>query len=93
MNCPFCERTGTRPELHAHLTDGHVDKVLTRSGAGGRRFYEFHCPFCDEAHVQEIKPRLRDPGFIEEYAREIRIVAFDLLLYHVQEAHKEVIGV
>ena len=93
MRCPYCDHTGNRPEIHSHLTDGHIGKVETRKGAGGRRFYAFNCPFCDESHVQEIKPRHRDADFLEEYAREIRIVAFDLLLYHVQGAHEEVIGV
>ena len=47
------------------------------------------CPSCDDSWKQEIKPRLRDPGFLEEYAREIRVVAFDQFLYHLQAAHNK----
>lgn len=31
-----------------------------------------------------MKPRSKDPHFLEEYAREIRVVAFDQFLYHLE---------
>lgn len=36
-----------------------------------------------------VKPRWGDPGFLVEFQREIRLVAFDLLLYHLEDAHPE----
>jgi hypothetical protein len=89
MTCPFCGFNGPRPELHAHLTDTHPDKVETVTSLSERRYYQLACPSCDDSWKQEIKPRLRDPGFIEEYAREIRVVAFDQFLYHLQAAHNK----
>lgn len=90
MNCPFCSYAEARPELHAHLTDSHGDEVKTwTSESSGRRFFELKCPDCDDSFRHEVKPRLRDSGFLEEYAREIRIVAFDQFLYHRQLTHEE----
>jgi sarcosine oxidase delta subunit len=89
MRCPYCGADGTRRELHAHLADLHADRVETRSPRFGRRFYELTCPKCGESHRAEIKPRGTDPGFVDEYAREIRLVAFDMFLYHLQAAHEE----
>jgi len=89
VRCPFCELEAARPELHAHLTDVHADRVVVEEGMTGRRYFRLDCPLCDDHHKQEIKPRLRDPAFIEEYAREIRVVAFDRFLYHLQFEHEE----
>ncbi len=89
MRCPFCDRTGTRPELHAHLTDDHDERVITEQDSWGRRFMELNCPLCDEGHRKEVKPRYNDPQFLEEHYREIRLVAFDMFLYHWEEAHGE----
>jgi hypothetical protein len=36
-----------------------------------------------------IKPRSRDPRFIEEFQREIRLVAFDMLVNHLIAEHEE----
>lgn len=89
MTCPYCGYGGRRPELHAHLTDIHAGMVETVVSPTNRRYYQLACPLCGDSWKQEIKPRLRDPGFLEEYAREIRIVAFDQFLYHLQAAHEK----
>jgi len=88
MRCAFCGREGTRRELHAHLTDEHADRVVTSRNGWGRRFMQLDCPACDEMYRREVKPRSKDPRFLDEYAREIRIVAFDMFLYHWQDAHE-----
>jgi hypothetical protein len=76
--------------MHAHLTDGHGGQVRTwATEASGRRYFELACPDCEESFRHEVKPRLRDPNFLDEYAREIRVVAFDQFLYHRQLAHEE----
>jgi hypothetical protein len=36
------------------------------------------------------KPRRGDPGFLAECRGEIRLVAFDLLVYHLDDAHEPV---
>jgi hypothetical protein len=88
MNCPYCSFDGPRRALHAHVADIHPSEVKTTAEPDtGRRFYELQCPFCPQSLRKQIKPRLKDPGFVDEYAREIRLVAFDVLLYHIEEAH------
>lgn len=89
MKCPYCDFTGPRPEMHAHLTDTHGDEVKTWENPSGRRYFELSCPDCDDSFRHEVKPRLRDPTFLEEYSREIRIVAFDQFLYHRQLEHEK----
>ncbi len=88
MNCPFCDFIGPRPELHSHLTDRHSDEVLTYE-EWGNRYYRLDCPQCDHTVRRKVKPRLNDPTFLEEYAREIRIVAFDMFLYHLEAQHEQ----
>lgn len=87
MNCPFCDVTGTRRVLHAHLTDTHGEECRT-SESWANRFYQLDCPRCDFTIRRQIKPRLQDPTFLEEYAREIRLVAFDMFLYHLEQEHE-----
>lgn len=90
MRCAFCGNEMRRPELHAHLVDDHAEEVKTWETGSGRRFYQLECPDCDESTTHQVKPRLTDPSFLEEYSREIRIVAFDEFLYHVEAAHEGV---
>ena len=88
MKCPFCAFDGPRRALHAHTADVHAGEVKTTSEpATGRRFFELQCPLCPQSLRKQIKSRGKDPAFVEEYAREIRLVAFDGLLYHLEEAH------
>jgi len=88
MKCPFCERSGIRPEIHAHLTDDHAEMVVTEM-VWGKRYMELECPQCDEGHRTEVKPRSKDPTFLEEHYREIRLVAYDMFLYHWQDQHTQ----
>ena len=88
MRCPFCVVDGTRPQLHAHMLAAHPDRLETRREGGGRMFFEVNCPACPEGITREVNPRGRDPRFIDEFAEEIRLVGFDLLLYH-WETHAE----
>ena len=88
MRCPYCEVEGARQVVHAHLVDAHGDKVVGRNDeATGRLSYRLDCPLCEEYTEREVNPRGRDPTFLASFEREIRLVAFDLLLYHVDAAH------
>lgn len=88
MRCPYCETEGIRQVIHAHLADIHGKKVVGRSDeTTGRLFYRLDCPLCEEYTEREVNPRGRDPTFLQAFEREIRLVAFDLLLYHVEAAH------
>jgi hypothetical protein len=93
MNCPYCAAPGTRMETHRHLLDGHAGEVRTfRDEAKDRLRFALGCPFCDDGMERTVNPRGREGGFLEEFRREIVLVAFDLLLYHLQASHPERIG-
>ncbi len=88
MRCLYCNSEGSRQVIHAHLTYRHGDKVVgRRDEQTGKLFYRLDCPLCDEYSEREVNPRGRDPTFLQTFEREIRLVAFDLLLYHIEDMH------
>ena len=87
MVCPFCPHRGGRRKLHAHMLAEHGDRLVTRVEAG-RTMMEVNCPVCPEGIRKDVNPRGRDPEFVDTFADEIRMVGFDLLLYH-WETHVE----
>lgn len=88
MRCPLCEFAATRGDVHAHLTAEHPEAIETWTVSGGSKMrYRVTCPLCDAAHEAAVKPRSHDPGFLSEFAREIRLVAFDMLLNHMESEH------
>ena len=90
MRCPYCELAGPRRQVHRHLVDSHGEMVKTEADAGqGAMAYLIVCPRCGGEIRQPVKPRWRDPGFLREFEEEIRLVAFDLLLYHLEDSHPE----
>ena len=89
MHCPFCSFEGPPRSLHAHLGDRHADAV-TFEERGGRTFYALVCPICGDGYEREIKPRGRDPGFVDEFSTQIRMVALDMLVNHLLGEHEEI---
>lgn len=88
MRCPYCDMEGARQVIHAHLVEQHGAKVVgRRDEQAGKLYYRLDCPQCDEYSEREVNPRGRDPTFLQAYEREIRLVAFDLLLYHIEASH------
>ena len=95
MICPYCAAPGTRMETHAHLGRDHRDRVRTfreDDKAGLRLKFALDCPFCDEGMERVANPRGRDPEFLAKFEREIALVAFDLLLYHLHASHAQRVG-
>lgn len=88
MNCPFCSFEGQPRGLHAHLGEQHPDAVRFED-KGERWFYALICPICGDGYEREIKPRGRDPGFVEEFSAQIRLVAFDMLVNHLMGEHED----
>ncbi len=86
MNCPWCPFEGHPRQLHAHLGESHPEAVVFEERIG-RTFYGITCPLCDDGYRHEIKPRGRDPGFVEEFNAQIRLVAFDMLVNHLLVEH------
>ena len=88
FQCPYCPFSGKRSELHSHLAESHSDALGTRIDEyTGHTFYIVTCPVCSASYEQVAKKARRDPSFISEYEYEIRLVVFDLLLYHLQGEH------
>ncbi len=88
MNCPYCDFQGPRGTVHRHLAEVHGERVVIRvDEERGRRYYGITCPVCQAPYEHQVKPRNDDPEFLKEFDREIKLVAFDMLLYHVQGEH------
>jgi DNA-directed RNA polymerase subunit RPC12/RpoP len=88
MNCPWCEFVGDPRPLHAHLGADHPDAVHILV-EDHRQTYSIQCPYCGDSYSQLIKPRGHDPGFLEEYGTQIRLVALDMLVNHLIAEHEE----
>ena len=88
MHCPFCPFEGPPRMLHGHLGEQHPDAVRFEE-KGGRSFYALTCPVCGDGYEREIKPRGRDPGFLDEFSAQIRLVPFDMLVNHLIGEHEE----
>lgn len=74
-------------DLHAHLLETHAKEVwVYLDASSGKLVYEMSCPICKDCVKQELRKR---PELLEDHKREIRMVAFDLLLYHLAEKHEE----
>lgn len=93
MMCPYCGTQGTRMETHAHLGHDHSEQVrMFRDEQKSQLKFALDCPFCDDGMERVANPRGREAGFLEEFRREITLVAFDLLLYHLHASHAERVG-
>jgi len=88
MGCPWCEFSGEPRALHAHLGEAHEDGVRFEE-RGSSRWYVVTCPVCGDGYEHLVKPRSRDPRFVEEFQHEIRLVAFDMLVNHLIAEHEE----
>ncbi len=94
MKCPHCDFNDTRMKLHRHLRDVHLDLVTTEQDeATGKMKYIVGCPVCGLKYQHAVKPRYKDPRFLEEYKSEIALVAFDQLLYHLEDKHPQEVGI
>ena len=90
MICPHCDFDGPRMALHRHLAQAHLDLVTTEhDDETGKMRYVVGCPLCGLRYQHAVKPRYRDPAFLEEFKAEIALVAFDQLLYHLVDNHSE----
>lgn len=93
MNCPYCAAAASRRDTHAHLWAAHPEQVrMFHDETRDVLKFALDCPFCEEGLERVANPRGREPDFLEEFRREIALVAFDLLLYHLQASHAERVG-
>lgn len=88
MRCPLCEFESTRGDVHLHLVAAHPEGVeMWAEAASGKMRYCVACPLCGAAHEARVKPRSHDPAFLTTFGHEIRLVAFDMLLNHLEAEH------
>lgn len=86
MKCPFCGVEQALSELHRHLVADHAGEVRTEELAG-RMAYAVTCPYCLQRYRQPIRKSAGDPEFVAEFERQIRLVAFDMLVHHLVAEH------
>jgi hypothetical protein len=86
VNCPWCEFTGPARAVHAHFGARHADAVTTGT-RGERGFYAVVCPHCESRYEHVVRKSARDPSFLAEFDREIRMVALDMLVHHLAAEH------
>jgi hypothetical protein len=88
VRCPWCDYEDAPRPLHAHLADRHADGVqFVYRGKSPR--YEIVCPICQVGYDQAIRPGSNDPEDLVEFEREIRLVAFDMLVHHIIGEHPD----
>ena len=87
MRCPWCTVDGSPRALHAHLADAHGSIVRTDE-RNGNHYYAVTCPRCDAVYEHAVRKGRRDPAFLEEFDREIRMVALDMLVHHLVAEHE-----
>jgi len=87
VNCPWCDFGGGPRALHAHLGERHGEMVRTTEHLG-RTFYAIICPRCGDRYEHAVRKGSRDPGFMAEFEREIRLVALDMLVNHLMAEHE-----
>lgn len=90
FHCPYCDASDDRLGLHGHLVDEHVDRLQTEvADDGGSIVFGLPCPECEEeGFAKEIKRPKGDADRVADlYRDEISMIAFDQLLYHLEEEH------
>jgi hypothetical protein len=86
VNCPYCGAERSIRALHAHLAADHPAEVHTDE-QGDRAVYVVTCPYCAEQYRHPIRKSAGSAEFLVEFDRQIRLVAFDMLINHVLAEH------
>lgn len=87
MRCPWCEHVAEPSALHVHLGEQHGDAVEFAE-RGGKVFYQITCPLCGERYQHQMRKAARDPEFLAGFARQIQMVALDMLVHHLMAEHE-----
>lgn len=91
MKCPWCAVDASPRQLHAHLAAEHGSEVRTEE-RHGNHFYAVTCPRCGAAYEHTVRKGRRDPDFLQEFDREIRMVALDMLIHHLVAEHEQAVA-
>ena len=90
FQCPYCDETDDRLGLHGHLVDAHADRLRTDVADDlASIVFALPCPECDaESFTKEIKrPKGDADRVVDLYRDELSMIAFDQLLYHLEDDH------
>jgi hypothetical protein len=88
MRCPYCEVETSIRALHAHLADDHAQEVKSEPYLDYTA-YVVTCPTCGESYRRQMRKSAKDAEFVTEFDRDIRLVAFDMLINHLLVEHLE----
>ena len=90
FDCPYCGVTDDRLGIHGHLVDEHADELRTDiPDSNDAIHFALPCPECDEeSFSQKIRRPREDAHRVQDtYRDELAMIAFDQLLYHLDEEH------
>lgn len=87
MTCPYCDAEADPHAMLEHLVDNHADQVHTEVREG-HHYYSVTCPRCEASYAHRVRKAARDPGFLVEFDRQIRLVALDMLVHHLVGEHE-----
>jgi hypothetical protein len=87
VSCPYCSvELGIRA-LHAHLVEDHAERIESEP-YGDSTAYVVTCPLCGEHYRKVMRKSGKVAGFVDEFDRHIRLVAFDMLINHLLAEHE-----
>lgn len=93
LRCPYCGQVDGLAATHRHLVEAHLEQVTTEQDEDtGQMAFVVLCPFCELDYRRLVKPRNRNPRFLEEFKAEIALVAFDQMIYHLLADHPDEVG-
>ncbi len=87
MRCPFCDAQAEARAMLEHLVDRHAEQVSTQQREE-HHYYSVTCPLCQARYSHRVRKAARDPGFLVEFDRQIRMVALDMLVHHLVGEHE-----
>jgi len=82
MECPYCDLSASRMRLHSHVVEEHGG-VLERDGTT----YTLSCPSEGCAETLTMGAGTSTEDALEGFGNEVRMLAFDRLLDHLEEEH------
>lgn len=92
FTCPYCEHDDDRLGLHGHLVEDHDERLeadVVPAEEGNKVVFSLTCPECDAERFSKEIPRIQGDGerLVDVYREELSMVAFDQLLYHLEDDH------
>lgn len=92
FSCPYCSVTDDRLGVHGHLFEEHSDEMdveIVRVDHERGIEFTLTCPECNSEEFAKTIPRFTGDAerVAETYRDELAMIAFDQLLYHLEDDH------